>query len=230
MSNSLTFTEELIKAVIGGAAPTVALIVGGRLFLDWYDVRKRKRELELDRLAKDSAREVELTQKQKEQHLDLMKFVRQKQYEALQEIYAIFAAYMAYYRLINSKHLDLNSADERLKLLRELSPLEGRVDSVILRIASEFSNESTASELKSCLPDLRQACQLWRECVRDGKTLPFYASDQPDYLRFKRSFTQTATYLSNRIYERLEPPEIEVNAATELLEEVFDNKHEGRPR
>jgi len=39
---SLTFTEELIKAVVGGAAPTLILIIGGRLFLDWYDLRETR--------------------------------------------------------------------------------------------------------------------------------------------------------------------------------------------
>lgn len=228
MSNSLTFAEELVKAAVGGLAPVVALLIGGRFLLDWYDLRKKKSELELDRVAKDRLREAELIQRRREQELDLTKFVRQKQYEAVQELYSIFAAYMALYRLINSGHIDLSDANERLKLLRELAPLEGRVDSAILRIASEFSNKATAAELAKYLPNLRQACQLWRESVRYGKPLPFHSSGQPDYVRFKRAFTQTATYLANRIYERLDPPDLAVDEATFLLTEVFDNKHERR--
>ena len=226
MSTSLTFTQELVKAAVGGLAPVLALVIGGRFLLDWYDLRKKKLELELDRTAKERARDAELMQRRREQELDLTKFVRQKQYEAVQELYLIFAAYMSLYRLINSGHIDLTSADERLELLRELAPLEGRVDSAILRIASEFSNKGTASELSKYLPDLRQACQLWRENVQNGKPLPFYSSGQRDYVRFKRAFTQTATFLANRIYERLEPPELAVDEATALLTEVFDNKHE----
>lgn len=230
MPTSLTFTEELIKAVVGGAAPTLILIIGGRLFLDWYDLRKRQREQKIDQAAKEAVREVELSQKRREQELDLTKFVRQKQYEALQELYAIFASYMALYRLINSNHIDLGDATERLKLLRELAPLEGRVDSAILRIASEFSNSTTSECLSKYLPNVRQACQLWRETVQRGEQLPFYSSNQPDYVRFKSAFTQTATYLANRLYERLEPPQLAVEEATKVLTDVFDNKHEQRPR
>lgn len=228
--STLTFTEELIKAVVGGIAPTVALIIGGRLFLDWYDLRKKEREVALDQTAKTQARNAELAHKRREQEIELTKFVRQKQYEALQEVYAIFATYMSLYRLINSKHIDLEISEERMKLLREIAPLEGRVDSAILRIASEFSNRSTTKELSQYLPNLRQACQLWRESVQKGEALPFASSNQPDYLRFKRAFTQTATFLANRIYERLEPPELAIESATELLTEVFDNKHEKRSR
>jgi hypothetical protein len=160
----------------------------------------------------------------------LTRFIRQKQYEALQELYSLFSSYMALYRLINSGHIDLTSGENRLKLLREIGPMEGRVDGAILRIASEFSNPATSKQLNKFLPHLRQSVQLWRENVSRGKELPFTYSDQPDYLRFKKAFTQTATYLASLIYERLEPPILAVDNATDLLTQVFDNRHELPPR
>ncbi len=214
MSASLTFTQEIVKAVVSGVTPVLVLILGGRQFLDWYDLRKKRKENNLDKELKI-----------REQELELSKFVRQKQYEAVQELYAIFANYMSFYRLINSNHIDLSLPDERLKLLKELAPLEGRLDAVILRIASEFASISTKDELAKYLPDLRQACQLWRESVRAGKTLPFDSSDQNDYVLFKDSFTKAASYLANRIYDSLDRPQISSNQATKLLMDIFENKH-----
>jgi len=73
---------------------------------------------------------------------------------------------------------------------------------------------------------LRQSVQIWRERVHEGKQLPFTYSGQEDYMRFKTAFTQTCTYISSLIYERLEPTTIVVDQATKVLTETFDNKHE----
>jgi hypothetical protein len=44
--------------------------------------------------------------------------------------------------------------------------------------------------------------------------------------RFKTAFVQTCTYLASLIYQRLEPATVVVGQATEVLTEVFSNKHE----
>lgn len=221
----LTFTEELIKAAVGGAIPTAVLIFGGRWLLDKYDIRKKKREQDLEFAARERFQESEVSRKRREQEIELVRFVRQRQYEALQELYTLFAQYMSFYRLINSNHIDLKDSASRLKLLEQISVSEGRVDAAILRIASEFTHNNSA-KLQEYLANLRQSVQIWRERVSDGRDLPFTSSRQHDYMRFKTAFTQTCTYLASLIYQRLEPTSVVVEQATEVLTGVFDNKHE----
>ena len=80
----LTFSQELIKAAVGGAVPTMVLLFGGRWLLDKYDIYKKEREQVL-----------EFTAKRRAQEIELVRFVRQRQYEALQELYTLFAQYMS---------------------------------------------------------------------------------------------------------------------------------------
>ena len=223
--SDLTFSQEIIKAAVGGAIPTAVLVFGGRWLLDKYDIRKRKREQDLEFTAKERSQELEVTRKRREQEIELVRFVRQRQYEALQELYTLFAQYMSFYRLINSGHIDLNNPSSQLKLLEQISASEGRIDAAILRIASEFTHDNSA-QLGRDLADLRQSVQIWRERVREGSDLPFHASGQADYMRFKTAFTHTCTYLASLIYQRLEPTSVIVEQATEVLTGVFDNKHE----
>jgi hypothetical protein len=208
----LNFVQELMKAAVAGLLPTAALILGGRYFLDRYDLRKKKLENEL-----------ELERKQREQSLELARFVRQQQYEALQELYSLFSEFVRLYRIINSGHVDLQSETVRHDLLKEIASAEGHVDAAILRVASEFTHHNS-DQLARYLADLRQAVQLWRESVREGNELPFYSSGQLDYMRFKQSFVSTCTYLASVIYQRIEP--VVVDEAVSLLTEVFDNRHE----
>jgi hypothetical protein len=223
--NGLTFTEELIKAAVGGAVPTAVLIFGGRWLLDKYDIRKKKREQDLEFAAKERLVDSEVARKRREQEIELVTFVRQRQYEALQELYALFAQYMSFYRLINSGHVDLKDPASRLKLLEQIAVSEGRVDAAILRIASEFTHDNS-DKLGEYLANLRQSVQIWRERVRSGQDLPFTSSGQQDYLRFKTAFTRSCTYLASLIYQRLEPTSVVVEQATQVLTDVFDNRHE----
>lgn len=222
---SLTFSEELIKAAVGGAVPTVVLVFGGRFLLDKYDIYKKKREQDLDFAAKERLQESEVSRKRREQEIELVRFVRQRQYEALQELYLLFAQYMSFYRIINSGHIDLKDSASRLTLLEQIAASEGRIDAVILRVASEFTHDN-ADQLSGYLANLRQSVQIWRERVTKGDDLPFYSSNQKDYMRFKTAFTQTCTYLASLIYQRLESKSLVAEQAAEVLTQVFDNKHE----
>ncbi len=221
----LTFSQELLKAVVGGAVPTAVLVFGGRWLLDKYDIRKKQREQEMELAVKEQLQETEVNRKRREQEIELVRFVRQRQYEALQELYTLFARYMSFYRLINSRHLDLKDSACRLNLLEQIAEAEGRVDAAILRIASEFAHEDSA-RLGGYLADMRQSVQIWRERVCQGSELPFDSSGQADYLRFKKAFSQTCTYLASLIYQRLEPTSVSVEQAATILTTVFDNVHE----
>lgn len=201
--NDLTFTQELIKASMQAAVPTAILIGGGRWILSRYDVARKKRE----------------------QEIELARFVRERQYEALQELYELFAEFMQLYRTINSAETDLKDDAVRKEILDQCASAESRVDSAILRIASEFTHENRET-LEGFLANLRQSVQLWRERVRDSKTLPFTRSEQKDYMRFKDAFSNTATYLASQIYQRLDPAEVVLDESKKLLADIFSNKWE----
>ena len=221
----LTFYQELVKAAVGGAVPTVALVFGGRWLLDKYDLRKKQREQELEFFAAQRLQESEISRKRREQEVELVRFVRQRQYEALQELYSLFAEYMSLYRRINSGKMDLGDRTIQVNLLKEIAVAEGRIDGAILRIASEFTHHDSA-KLSDFLANLRQSVQLWRESVGKGEKLPFHSSGQNDYIRFKMAFARTCTYLASLIYGRLEPSAVVVDQAAAVLSEVFDNRHE----
>jgi hypothetical protein len=212
--SDLSFAEELIKAAVAGVVPTAVLAFGGRWLLDKYDARKKEREHELH-----------VVQKRREQEIELVRFVRQRQYDALQELYKLFAQYMECFRLVNSGLIDLADPMRRLRLLKRIAAAEGRVDAVILRIASEFAHEDIPT-LGDSLANLRQSVQVWRRCVCDGERLPFRSSEQRDYMRFKKAFTEVCTHLVSIIYQRLDPATVAVEKATGVLTYVFDNRHE----
>lgn len=199
----LSFGQELIRAALQAAVPTVILIFGGRWVLNRLEFSKKRRE----------------------QTIELARFVREQQYQALQELYSLFSEFMRLYRCINSREADLSDAEVRRTLLKECATAEARVDGVILRIASEFTHENR-DDLENRLANLRQSVQLWRERVSDEQPLPFYSSNQPDYIRFKHSFSSTATYLAGQIYQRLDPAEVQSEESKKLLEDIFSNKWE----
>lgn len=212
--SDLTFIQELIKVSVQAAVPTAILIGGGRWILNRYDLARKRRE-----------QEIELAQKKREQEIELARFVRERQYEALQELYILFEQFMCLYREINSAETDLNDAVVRKALLKKCASAESRVDSAILRIASEFTHDNREM-LEGFLGNLRQSVQIWRENVGKSERLPFYGSEQPDYLRFKNAFSNTATYLASQIYERLDPAQVALEESKKLLVDIFSNKWE----
>lgn len=198
-----TFTQELIKTVVGGAVPVAIAALGGQWLLNRYELDRKKRE----------------------SRLEFARFVRERQYESLVQLYDLFSRFMALYRLINSKDTDLDNPEIRKDLLRKCTEAEAGVDAIILRVASEFTSEYQSS-LAEFLGNLRQSVQIWRERVSEGKRLPFIYSEQEDYVRFKTAFAQVATYLSASIFGSLEPLPVRFEAAQTLILDAFSNKWE----
>ncbi|MEM9090089.1 MAG: hypothetical protein AAGC93_15220 [Cyanobacteria bacterium P01_F01_bin.53] len=199
----LTFTQELIKTVIGGAVPIAIATLGGQWLLNRYELDKKRRE----------------------SRLEFSRFVRERQYESLVQLYQLFGRFMSLYRLINAQSTDLSNAEVQKSLLRQCAEAEAGVDAVILRIASKFTNEYQDS-LSQSLGNLRQSVQIWRERVSTGNRLPFTYSSQQDYVRFKTAFAQIATYLSTNIFGSLEPLPVRFDAAQKLILDAFSNKWE----
>ncbi|NES86889.1 MAG: hypothetical protein F6K10_39235 [Moorea sp. SIO2B7] len=200
---NLTFTQEIIKTVIGGVVPVAIAAIGGQWIVNQY----------------------QLAQKRLASRLELARFVRERQYESLEQLYDLFGRFMSLYRIINSQDTDLADVEIRKDLLKRCAEAEAGVDAVILRIASEFTHEYQAS-LAQSLGNLRQSVQIWRERISEGKRLPFDYSQQQDYVRFKTAFAQAVTYLAASIFSSLEPLPVRFEAAQTLVLEAFSNKWE----
>jgi hypothetical protein len=194
---------ELLIELLKPAIPVAILLLGGRWLLNVYDLRKTKRE----------------------QEIALVRFIRQKQYEAVEELYGLFGRFMELYRLVNSPDTELDNDETRLSLCKTASEAESAIDAAILRIGCEFTHDNPEL-LEPLLGNLRQSVQIWRESIREHKKLPFTYSSQKDYERFKTSFAKTAAYMVTKIYGRLTPEEVKMEEAQNLLLEAFSNKYE----
>lgn len=196
-------TSDQIITLITSILPTMILLFGGQVLLNFYA----------------------LSQKTKEQEIELIRSVREKQYEAVEALYHSFSVLMAVYRKANSPSTDLDDIEQRRKLLEEAIQVESEIDGLILRIGCEFTQQSTA-ELERLLGHLRQAVQMWRERIQAGERLPFSSSNQEAYVKFKETFAATASFMVSRIQNSLEPPRMRMEEATKLLIRVFSNKYE----
>jgi hypothetical protein len=197
-------TGQVVKnSLISSAIYLLVAVIGGRLLISRYIINTKKRE----------------------QQIELARLIKHRQYDALEEIYKLFGKYMQLYREINCP--DTNLADEvvRKALFNRCANAEGRIESVILRIGSEFPKREGAN-LEEILGNLRQSVKLWRECVRDQKKLPFHISSQSDYVRFKTCFAHTSSYLATAIYEATDPIGVKMEDASNLLNGAFSNKYE----
>lgn len=201
--SDLTFTQEIVKVLVQGMTPVVFLVAGGKYLLNRYEISKKRRE----------------------QEVELAAFIRERQYEALQELYSLFAKFMQLYRHINSPSTKLSLPETKSELFKEAVEAESLIDAAILRIGSEFTHDNQ-KELESLLGNLRQSVQLWRESIQNEESLPFTYSEQKDYLRFKESFAKTTAYLANKIYDSLSPAEVKMEQANNLLYGAFSNKYE----
>lgn len=199
----LTFGQEIALTSIQVALPIIMLIGGGRYILSWYETKQKKRE----------------------QEIELLRFVRERQYETLQDTYKLFGRFMYLYRELNSADVDLTDIEIKMSFHKQCAEAESQIESLILRIASEFKHENQ-SILEKILANLRQSVQLWRESVRESAPLPFDHSEQADYVRFKNAFSNTVTFLASQVYQGLDPADIDFKESNRLLNEIFSNKWE----
>ncbi len=183
--------------------PILFLILGGQFLLNQYEARK----------------------KNKEQQIELLRAIREKQYAAVEALYHLFSLFMALYREINSPTTDLSDAEIRKGLLKRAIEAEAEVDALILRIGCEFAHAST-TELEDLLGHLRQSVHLWRQALEQAQKLPFSSSGQPDYVRFKETFARTAAFMVEHIHQQRELSKLQQKQAASLLIDVFSNKYE----
>ena len=197
-------TNDQIVSIITSILPTIILVIGGQFLLNRY----------------------EISRKSKEQEIELIRTVREKQYAAVESLYASFAKFMALYRIINDHNTDLENPKTRDDLLQKAIQAESEIDALILRIGCEFAQQDTEQILETLLGHLRQSVQLWRESIQSGDKLPFWSSRQKDYVRFKETFAATAAFMVHQIQNRLEPPKMRMDETKLFLLNSFSNKYE----
>ena len=199
-------SAELILELAKPLLPTIALLLGGKWILGWYDLRLKVREEELQ----------------------LARAIREQQYGAVSHLYAAFSDFMRLYREINGSSTYPENEDERIGFLRRAVEAESSVDALILRISCEFAGDESET-LEKYLGHMRQSVQLWREFIRKSERLPFRDSHQQDYARFKATFAGVAAFMVHRIHHGLTPPKMRMREASELLVNAFSNKYEKMP-
>lgn len=132
---------------------------------------------------------------------------------------------MFLYRKIN--FVKIESSEERYKVFNEIIEAECQVDSLILKIASEFVYaKDDKKEVDQILGNLRQSVHIWRESFANKKKLPFSISDQEDYMRFKQAFARAATFMANKINSELDLEQVKIETSQEVICNAFDKKHE----
>lgn len=189
----------LIQALIYFAI----VVVGGQFLISRYAIQRKKRE----------------------QAIELARFIKERQYDALEKLYRLFGVFMQLYREINAHDTNLADPQTRSAFFLRAAAAEAEIDATILRIGSEFAIVKKA-ELENLLGNLRQSVQQWRETIREGKKLPFTYSEESNYMRFKECFARTTAYLASSIYESLEPAKVKMDEAQHLLTGAFSNKFE----
>jgi hypothetical protein len=190
---------ELLKPIL----PTILLLVGGKWILIKYELEKKKRE----------------------QSIELLKAVREQQYQAVTELYTSFSELMRIHRSMKTSNSYPNDEEEYKELLSSSIQVEAKIDALILKISCEFVSESNPT-LEHLLGHMRQAVQLWRETIKNKKQLPFNDSHQDDYTKFKETFSAVAAYMVHRIHTGLDAPQIRLSEARNVVMNVFSNKYE----
>lgn len=201
----MTFTQELILELVKSILPIILLVLGGQYLADRYAIRRKKKEVEID----------------------LIHSSRGEKYKIIHEVYKLFGEYMQLYRKINSPLINLEDLVQRNELFDLIISAESRVDSMILKIGTEFVEQSdNQQDIESLLGNFRQSVQIWRESLVNGQKLPFNRSTQDDYLRFKTAFANVTAFMSSKIHEQLDKPSIKMEQVENMLVGSFDNKYE----
>lgn len=188
----LSFSD--ITPIIAAVLPAIIAVIGGQAILIRY-------------------------RKSKEEEVELIRSVRERQYEAVQSLYTIFGRYMAFYREINRS--DVKNPQVREDILKRVIQAESEVDALLLKIACEFADGAT-EKLENVLGHLRQSVQFWREQVEKGEKLPFIYSNTYEYVRFKETFAETAAFMVHHIHRKLKPDKMQQEKAADVLIHVFD--------
>ena len=161
-----TFINEFIKFIFVALTLLLTWFIGNRISIRWAIIQ-RKKEIEID---------------------------------TLNEFYKLYGEFFSMWKLwrltLNSSKEDGKEAqyeEVKHRIERESFIAEGRVEAILVKIASEKRLNDTQLEI---LGRFRQAYQRLRECMRENKDLPWFNSDYFEYSTFKR-----LSYLVSRVIQ-----------------------------
>jgi hypothetical protein len=125
---------------------------------------------------------------------------RQKKYEtdlnAVKSFYDLYGEFFAVWKLWNYE-LEAgksNLPNQKWNLLDRAAVAEGKVEAILVKIASE--KELTKAQIET-LGMFRQAYQHLRQKIRDDAKLEWPHSEHPQYLEFKRRAAELAAVLAD---------------------------------
>jgi hypothetical protein len=179
---------KIIPTVVASAAGVLATwFVGQRIVTAWQ-IRQKRRELQLDAVAEF--------------------------YRAYGEFYEIWKVWN--YRVREGV------ADPSGELFSRAAAMEGRVEAILVRIASERRLSPRDVER---LGLLRQAFQELREAIRRARAIKWNYSEHPKYLELKQLAAYAASLFGDGLWTR--PTAEEAQAAVVA---ITANEHDARWR
>ena len=150
-----------------------------------------------------------LKQKRKELH-----------YKASEELFQIYGEFFALWKKWNFYFKHRNAIkDEEIEIFhKEACEIEGKAESLILRVCSQFELDE---QMIKDLGLLRQAFQSFREHIRDDCEILWKDSNHPQYLEFKKLVIKLGTFISNHDLENINPSQ---NSNSAIIQ-ITDNKN-----
>jgi hypothetical protein len=154
--------------------------------------------------------------------------IRQKRKElalmAMERFCSHYGEFCAIWKLWNQALKDLAATPDRLDerrraLLDRATAMEAGVEATLLKVASE---QVLSPDEQAQLANLRQGFQVARERLRDSQPVPYWTSETPRYLEFKRVACAFGTILGSGRSRREPNPE----EAAAAFAEITSNKYE----
>jgi hypothetical protein len=193
-----TLVTAIAAAVLG---PVIGLglawLVGNRLAFKW-ELRRKYRELDV---------------------------------ESLQEFYSLYGEFFALLKLWDSwkRRVDTQATDEAAlqQILKRATDAEGRVEALLLKIASERKLGEPEQDI---LGAFRQGYQTLRESVREDRSVDWNYSNYEPYASFKALACAISNLLSADRPVRVEraAPESSIQAFRQITSNAYENPRPGR--
>jgi hypothetical protein len=146
---------------------------------------------------------------------------RELQLDAVGELYGAYGEFYAIWKVWNYRQKE-GIPDPGGELFSRAAAMEGRVEAILVRIATERRLGPADVER---LGLLRQAFQELRDAIRDGRAIRWNYSEHPKYLELKRLAAYAASLSGEGLWPR--PTSDEAQAA---LVAITSNEHDARWR
>ena len=188
----------LVAAVVG---PVVALglawLIGDRLSFQW-ELRRKYRELDV---------------------------------ESLQEFYRLYGEFFALLKLWDAwkRRGQAEATDEAAlqQILQRATDAEGRVEALLLKIASERHLDANQRDV---LGAFRQGYQILRESMREDRAVEWNYANYEPYAAFKTLACVISNLLSSNRPLRSQPTSAEssIQAFAQITSHAYENPRPGR--